>query len=175
LWWALTVKAIRTKDDRLSDASFATFARWPDVYGIYLNNTAVTGIGFDKFAGHSHLEQVSLFGPNVNDDGVRAVSRLRHVTHLQIGNSWENRAGKYHLHYAIVTDRALAAIGSMEKLAYLEIENADITDEGIQQLAAMKSAVDIQFYRCKGLTQKGLESLRMALPNATIRAHVPEL
>jgi hypothetical protein len=169
------VKAVRSSDDRLSDASFATFARWPDLYGVYLWNTAITGVGFSKLAGHQHLVQVSLLGPNVNDNGVLAVSRLPHITHLQVGNAYDTRDCKYHVHHAIVTDRALAAVASMEKLGYLTIENAAITDEGIQQLAAMKSVENIQFFRCRALTLKGLERLRAALPRATISAHVPDL
>ncbi|MBN2475669.1 MAG: hypothetical protein JXB62_13740 [Pirellulales bacterium] len=169
------VKAVRSSNDRLSDASLATFARWRNLYGVYLWNTAVTGVGFSRLEKHQHLVQVSLLGPNVNDDGVRAVSRLPHVTHLQVGNAYDTRDCKYHVHHAIVSDRALLAVASMANLAYLTIDNAAITDEGIQELASMKSVQSIQFFRCKGLTHNGLERLRVALPRVRISAHVPDL
>jgi hypothetical protein len=169
------VKAVRSSNDRLSDASLAVFARWPDLYGVYLWNTAITGVGFGKLEGHGQLIQVSLLGPNVNDDGVRAVSRLPHVTHLQFGNAYDTTDCKYHVHHAIVTDRALTDVAAMKKLAYLTIDNAAITDDGIQKLASLKSLRNIQFFRCTKLTHEGLEWLRAALPKATISAHVPDL
>lgn len=55
----------------------------------------------------------------------------------------------------------------MPKLAYLEIDNADITDDGIQQLKSLKSAQLIRFFRCKRLTRKGIERLKTALPRAS--------
>lgn len=169
------VKAVRSSNDRLSDASFATFSRWPELYGVYLFNTTVTGTGFRKFEKHEHLTQVHLLGPNVNDDGVRTISQLPHLTHLQIGNGYETPDCKYRVHHALVTDRALESIARMKKLRYLTIGTAAITDEGIQQLAALEEIRNIQFFRCTELTVNGIERLRAALPRATISAHVPAI
>ena len=170
------VKAVRTHDDRISDASFATFARWPALYGVYLWNTTATGTGFGKLEQHEQLIQVSLLGPNVNDEGIGAVSRLPHVTHLQIGNAYEvSDDCNYRVHRPLVTNRALAAVSQMKHVAYLTIDNAAITDEGIQQLAAMQGIRNIQFFRCTELTTDGIERLRAALPRATITAHVPDI
>jgi hypothetical protein len=169
------VTVIRSDHDHLSDASFTTFAQWPELRGVYLGNSAVTGVGFRKLESHKKLVQVRLYGPNVNDDGVRAVSLLSGITHLGFGNGYDTTDCKYHVHHAIVTDRALKAVAGMPNLAYLSIDNAAITDEGIQQLGAMKSIRDISFFRCTGLTEEGILRLRAALPRARITASVPDL
>ncbi len=56
--------------------------RWPDLCGVYLFDTAITGAGFRGFRDHRELRQITLLGPNVNDAGVRAVSPLPHVSRL---------------------------------------------------------------------------------------------
>jgi hypothetical protein len=168
------VIVICSDHDRLSDASFTTFAQWPDLRGVYLWNSTMTGVGFRKLEGHKKLVQARLFGPNVNDDGVRAVSRLSGITHLGFGNGYDTTDCKYHVHHAIVTDRALKAVAGMPNLAYLYIDNAAITDEGIQQLGSMKSIRNISFFRCTRLTEEGILRLRAALPRARITASVPD-
>jgi hypothetical protein len=166
------VRAIRTSNDRLSDASFATFAQWRHLYGVYTHNTTITGVGFTKLQRHEHLIQVTLLGPNVNDDGVQAVSQLPHVTHLNFGNGRGHDFApgycKFGWHRAVVTDRPLGAIARMPKLAYLTIVNADITDAGIQLLASMKSIQSIAFVHCSRLTPQGVKRLRSALPRTRI-------
>jgi hypothetical protein len=170
------VRAVRTNNDRLSDASFATFAKWLNLYGVYTHNTTITGVGFTKLVQHAHLRQVSLFGPNVNDDGLHAVSQLRHVTHLQFGNGWDNKdctseKCKHRLHRAIITDRALSWVAQMPNLAYLTIDNADITDDGIQHLGTLQSVEYISFLRCPKLTLEGVDRLKTALPKTRIILH----
>lgn len=169
------VGAVRSNNDRLSDASFVTFARWRGLYGVYLWNTAITGAGFSKLEEHPYLFQVTLIGPNVNDEGVKAVSRLPHVTHLQVGNGYDTTDCKYKVHPAIVTDRSLESLATMANLKYLEIENADITDDGIQHLSSLKDVEAITFSRCPQLTLRGIKRLRLALPTAHIDAFEPDL
>ncbi len=172
----IDVKAVRTNNDRISDAAFATFSRWPNLYGVYLWNSTATGTGFVKLEKHEHLIQVRLLGPNVNDEGVRAVSRLPHVTHLHFGNAYSvSKDCKYHVHHPLVTDQALEAVAQMKHVAYLSIDNAAVTDEGIQKLASLKGVESIRFWRCAELTVKGIERLRAALPRAMITAYVPDI
>lgn len=171
---------LRTFNDRLSDASFDTIAQWPNLSGVYLWNSAVTGVGFSELKAHSRLKQVRLSGPNVNDAGIRAASDLSHVTHFAIGNMHGNHRyrsvdPRYREHKPIITDRALAAVATMPKLAFLSIDNANITDEGIQQLAKLTTIKGIDFLHCDNLTLEGIERLKTALPRVRISARRPDL
>ena len=159
------VKAVRTTRDRLSDQSFVTFAKWPNLYGVYLDNTAVTGTGFHLLDEHRHLVQVVLMGPNVGNEGALTVARLPHVTHLTIGNGIPP---KYPVRNARLTDRGLRAIAKMPRLAWLVVVDADITDEGIQHLGKLKSVQSIVFDYCPGLTQHGIAQLQSQLPKTKI-------
>ena len=66
-------------------------------------------------------------------------------------------------------------MAQLKHVAYLSIDNAAVTDEGIQKLASLNRVQSITFWRCKELTDKGIERLRAALPRATITAHVPDI
>jgi hypothetical protein len=166
------VEAVRIHRARVSDAAFSTFAEWPDLYGVYLHDTAITGTGFSKLRNHPKLRQVTLLGPNVNDEGVRTVSRLPHVTHLQIGSSfrWDG-----HLYRPLITDKSLEALAAMDTLEYLTIDNASVTGDGLRHLQSLKSIRSILFLRCAGLTATGLNRLHQRLPKVLIRACDPDI
>jgi|GEM_PF-3204677 hypothetical protein len=160
------VKAIRTIRDRLSDQSFVTFAKWPNLYGVYLGNTTVTGTGFHLLDEHEYLVQVVLMGPNVGNEGALTVADLPHVTHLTIGNGIPPKSP---VRNARLTDRGLRAITTMPHLAWLVVVDADITDEGVQYLRRLKSIESIVFDYCPRLTPLGIARLQAKLPKTQIR------
>lgn len=161
------VRAIRASRDRLSDKAFVSFAIWPNLYGVYLHNTNVTGTGFHRLDEHEHLVQVDLIGPNVSNEGALTVADLPHVTHLSIGNGIPH--GYQSVRNARVTDRGLRAIATMPHLGWLVVLGADITDEGIQHLRKLKSIESITFDDCPRLTQRGIAQLQSHLPKTKIR------
>jgi hypothetical protein len=160
------VKAIRTIRDRLSDHAFVTFAKWPNLYGVYLQNTAATGTGFHRLDEHEHLVQIVLIGPNVGDEGALTVADLPRVTHLTIGNGIPPKSP---VRNARMTDRGLRAITTMPHLAWLVVVDADITDEGIQNLKKLKAIESIVFDYCPKVTPRGIAQLQSQLPKTLIR------
>lgn len=164
------VVAVRFHCCRISDASLKHVSRWPDLRGVYLRDTAITGTGFSRLKDHRHLKQVTLVGPNVIDEGIASLAKLNHVTHLAIGNGyrWDGL-----LFEPQITDASLKAVAEMKTVQYLSIDNAKITDDGLIHLGELSNARNIQFFRCKELTEDGLSRLRRKLPKCDISAHVP--
>jgi hypothetical protein len=166
------VLTVRLHCCRVSDSSLKHIARWPALGAVYLRDTAITGTGLSHLRQHANLERVGLSGPNVNDEGVKVLSQLTHVTHLSVGNGyrWDGL-----IYDSQITDDALKSIGRMNKIIYLSIDNSRITDAGIVELGKLPDVRSIQFFRCPGLTADGLGRLRKLRPKATISAHDPEI
>lgn len=169
---AKNVNVVRMHRCRASDAALEHIARWPDLRGVYLRDTAITGSGFSHLKDHRQLTQVTLSGPNVNDDGAAALAELPRVTHLQVGNGyrWDGLVYEPQL-----TDAALKSIASMDTIEYLSIDGACITDKGLLHLARLPNVRSIQFFRCPQLTAAGLNRLKERLPECNISVHESEL
>jgi hypothetical protein len=80
------ILAVRWNRIRVSDAALKVLKRWPDLYGVYLSESSVTGAGLQHLQDQKELRQVALLGPIVNDEGLAALKYVKGVTHLQISN-----------------------------------------------------------------------------------------
>ena len=160
------VRAVRLSTCRVSDAAFEQLARWSELYGVYLRDTAATGTGFKLRKDLPKLEQVDLFGPNVTDAGVEAVSKSVGVTHFQTGSGLRSNGKPYQPR---LTDKSLNAIATMPALQLVTIDNADITDEGLKALAGSKKLEWVLFLRCPSVTPEGIAALKRVRPGCDVR------
>jgi hypothetical protein len=66
-----------------------------------------------------------------------------------------------------ITDRGLALIAKAQHLEYLNLVSTDVTDKSINAIVNIKTLKNIYTYD-SGITEKGIQQLQVALPNAKI-------
>src|SRR5262249_20569195 len=71
---------------------------------------------------------------------------------------------------ANVTDQGLRRLGAMRGLKGLEVFKCpDVTDQGLLRLEALSQLQSLDLRGCPKVTDQGVERLRKALPNCAIR------
>ena len=115
----------------------------------------------------------------VDDEALRQVGELRHLTELDLDRT-------------PITDKGLAFLQRLDKLRRLGLRGTRITSDGLKQLEALSALEELQLASCgkvtdaaiptlkrfvklrrlgvhgTGLTPAGIESLRAALPDCEV-------
>ena len=104
----------------------------------------------------------------VDDEALRQVGELRHLTELDLDRT-------------PITDKGLAFLQRLDKLRRLGLRGTRITSDGLKQLEALRKVTDAAIPTLKrfvklrrlgvhgtGLTPAGIESLRAALPDCEV-------
>lgn len=89
--------------------------------GVSISETSISPAGLARLASCRELVSISLWGPEIEDDHLKAVAGIPSVQHLQVICS-------------SITDEGLKHFAERENLATLEIYVAAITDAGLKSL-----------------------------------------
>ncbi len=73
-------------------------------------------------------------------------------------------------HAPTVTDDSMPLVAQMPMLEEFKLGSAQVTDAGLQSLAASKSLKNLWLSGIKGITPAGIEQLRNARPELVIQA-----
>ncbi len=68
----------------------------------------------------------------------------------------------------IITDAGLASLAKMSNLKTLDLSEAEISDEGLLQLASLKRLTQLHLGNNANLTEDGVNRLRELLPDCKI-------
>lgn len=71
----------------VTDASFATLAKFTHLRAIHLDNTNVTGNGIEKLAGLKHLTYLNLSGTKITSEGAARLKSMPSLRHVYLFNT----------------------------------------------------------------------------------------
>ena len=143
--------------NHVGDAGLAHVSQIPTLKRLVLRWHKFTSEGLKSLGTHPNLQELDLFGGDVTDEALEALSRLD-LTVLDCGDS-----SKLH-------DAGLKNLFRMQGLRTLGLaECPEITDDGVASLAALKGLKSLDLRKCRKVTDAGVAKLRAALPECEVR------
>ncbi|MBC8469988.1 MAG: hypothetical protein H8D56_11000 [Planctomycetes bacterium] len=106
-----------------------------------------------SLSGLTNLEDLSLTGPGIGDDGFKHLASLTNLKYLQIGGS------------ANLTDDGLIHLANMRRLDSLFIGDSRITERGLAHLYPLKTLHIIQINSAIPIGGQAIARLRTELPH----------
>lgn len=168
----------------LNDAGLAAICRIPISDRLWFAHTHFTDAGAEHLARLKKLQRCGIGSKEDASSGeaVAALSQLplvdlslldRQATPLGIAHAAKIATlRKFDVAYApTVGDESMPLIAGMPKLQEFRLGSAQVTDGGLQKLAAAKSLKKLTLTRLKNVTPEGIEQLRKARPTLTIDVH----
>ena len=169
------LKDIRCAQCRLTDINLAPLTK---LRSLDLSHSPFSDTGMAGLAGMTHLRRLILPGTMVTDGGLKHISGLTDLEELNLSGTritergLENLRGmtkmrKLDLLGAEAGDGSMEILAEMPDLEVVSLYRTKITNAGLVQLHGLTKLTDIDL-RYSRVTANGLESLRTALPDATI-------
>lgn len=165
----------------LNDAGLAAIAEVPIADRLWFAHTRFTDAGAVALAKQTRLKRCGI-GSTLKESSGEAVAALvkAPIEDLALLDNQATPVGLAHAakiatlkvldasHAPTVTDASLPAIAALPQLAEFRLGSAQITDQGLQQLAASKSLKKLTLSGLKMVTPDGVNRLREALPQCVI-------
>jgi hypothetical protein len=141
----------------------------------------VTDAGVEALGGLTDLEYLDLNGPlGMTDKGMKAVGKLKRLKTLRLstlgisGRGLSELAGLTSVERLLLfepdfKDEDLAPIAKLTGLRQARISSFKLTDAAVNHFAKLPALRKLTFATGTPVTEKGLEELRKALPDADIR------
>lgn len=118
-------------------------------------------------------------GPTFGDDGLAYVGELKSLESLELEKTIVTDDGLRHLkglanlEYLDLTDTHIGDAGlkhlkGLESIGWLVLDGTNVTDAGLEHLTGMTELYVLSL-RSTNVTQDGLNTLRLALPNCSLR------
>ncbi len=121
-----------------------------------LPGTRVGDEGAAEIGKLTHLKKLDLAGTNITDAGVDHLGNLKELVELSVGRT-------------AITDKSAKVIGGFDKLEELWLNHVGITDAGLRELHGLSKLQRIYLTGAKNVTQTGLDDLKKAVPELTIK------
>jgi outer membrane protein assembly factor BamB len=163
---ALTLAKTGFEPVRVTDAGLAKLARLTKLEILNLTGNAVTDDGLKQLASLQHLHDLDLSRLAITDAGLKHLAAVKGLQRLVLLFS-EGFAGP------IVTDVGVKLLVPLDQLAELNLVDARITDEAVDDLIAFPK---MSFLTLTGsrISPAGVERLRRAKPDCTVIAGSPD-
>lgn len=130
----------------LTDNCLKHLRRLPKLASLGLLDVNITDRGLEQLADFSQLRLLDLRGcAQVSGEGLKKIGALKNLKTLRLGGSR-------------IDDTVLEIVGKFAGLTGLTIDEAGITDAGLERLADLPLE-EISFSRCYGITDDGLRRL----------------
>jgi hypothetical protein len=120
-----------------------------------LGGCSITDQWLDQLTGRTEVRRLGLWGTRLTDDGLTVVAGLRGLTHLDLGRT-------------AVTDGGIKRLTALPSLEWLGLDYTAVTDEGLAALADIKRLKHLSLRGVDGVTARGLDRFRAALPDCEV-------
>ena len=107
-----------------------------------------------------HSDELTLPYADITDEGLKGVAKLAQLSSLNLWNAKTTHAG--------LADLARLEIALDRIQNELDLTGADITDEGLKEVAKMKQLNSSLYLIGTQVTKAGVAELKKALPNCNI-------
>ncbi len=162
-----------------TDEGAAHVAALTSLKSLVLNRTQITDAGLGRLTELDDVESLVVGFSDIGDAGMRHVSAMESLRFLTVQRTQVGDAGvealsglpeleALKLSSCPVTDAGLAHIARIKRLRFLKLTYLPVTDAGLMQLAKLEELKTL-ILAGGGVTSQGVESLREALPNCSIR------
>jgi hypothetical protein len=137
----------------IRDEDFTFLENLHDVERLWLSSTQMKGVGFDRLD-CPKLRWITVTDSPISDEGLRAISRFRHLQALRIEN-------------ARISDAGVQYLRGCPDLKLLNLQGTNITNESIELLTGFES---LKFLDVGGtnVSESAAVRLRQMKPNAMI-------
>lgn len=155
------LRSIYAMDCPLDDTSIANMKGLTKLEKLAIGSNFqnwVTDDGLENLKAMKFLVGLDILGTRATDIGLGHIKSLRNLTSLAIGNQGIKTE---------ITDAGLANLAGMGKLEELIIVNVAATDASLEIIKKLSQLKRIQLVRT-GISEAGIASLRMALPNCKV-------
>ncbi len=162
----------------VTDASLRRLAAARIANSFGVAGTAVTGDGFDAWAGYP-IGTLVVNGCRISHIGWERISRLGHLSRLYANScplsdeSLAALAGRHpelellNLDGTQLTDAGIEHLLALKQLRFLSFRDTAVSDEAVPKLAKLTSLKSLGLRNTK-LSAAGIDRLRKALPQTTI-------
>jgi len=137
---------------QITDKSMRYAARCKEMELLDVSRTSISDAGLSDLSPAVRLKRLYLYNTRMTDQGLRAVGRLRSLTHLALPKGIAG-SGLVHLEHldltwldlsgARVTDIDLNNLKQLSRLETLLLSDTDVTAAGIRSLRGMKSLLRV--------------------------------
>ena len=126
----------------------------------------------------THYTEVSASMSNMQDAHLEAFLKMKDLQFLKAGNTYVTLEGikmiSKHKKLEtlqlddVVNDEGLQYLAGLPNLRVLELKNCNITDKGLSFLKDCRYLRKLDLRACSAVTEKGVESLKKALPGCKV-------
>ncbi len=134
----------------LNDDAMTFIQQLGQLEWLNLSATSVSGAGFAHLTGHLHLRRLTMWRSRVDEEGMKAIAGLDHLTYLELAES------------PGVDDCGLVHLAGM-KLQHLNLRHTSISDESVTVIITLKELQHLDV-RATGISADGVRRIREALP-----------
>lgn len=140
---------------KFTEAGYRTLGSLENLEGVALGGTNVANEQWEYLAKLPRLKEVGLDQCEFLDDNcVKTISQCRSL-HTFVARDKKTK----------LTDKSIEHLSHCPALEFLQIDGADITDEGLKPILQHKQMADLRLNRCNKLTGKSLRAIVDAFPN----------
>ncbi len=137
--------------EQLKDEDLSLVQAFPEIRGLYLGRTPITGDGLKNVSGFKNLQTIGLIGTLVVDESLKHLSKLKQLESIYLANT-------------SITDVAVANLGRLPGLKELLLANSKVTDKALKELAEFPKLESVTL-QGTDTSEEGLARLRDARPN----------
>jgi hypothetical protein len=135
----------------VGDSGVATLAKSPTIEVLGIGGPNLTNAGLAHLIDYPKLVSLTVKSPpQITDEGLEHIARLRQLVGLQLVN-------------VNITDAGLASLDKLAQLEHLDFQ-ADITDAALSHLANLKSLRYLSLTYCNHITGKAWPSCMKPCP-----------
>jgi len=132
---------------QMTDEEFALLADLPRIVDLHLNAVHIDDDDLALIGRLNHLEVLEINSSQLSDTGLERLANLTGLRQLSILSGPEPQHRK---NPPGITDRGLSHLKRLTKLESLILDNSNVTDEGMSQLADLKDIETVGAYFAPG-------------------------
>ena len=170
------LKQLRCSQCSLAKTNLSVF---PQLRDLDLSYSPFTDEGMRSLAGLKNLQRLMLRDTLVTDDGLKYLKNLTNLEELDLSGTHVTGRGVEYLSNlkalrslsllgAQVPDASMDILSGLKSLQVLNLYRTLVTNSGLAKLESLKNLAEIDV-RYSRATPNGVEALRAALPQASVR------
>ncbi len=135
--------------ERITDQGIADLAGLKKLKSVCLESSKLTGDSLAVFGQLPAIEELSLQGNSIDDDGLKHLANIKGLRSLWVGRN-----------KAVITDKGARHLANLTEMKELDLQGANLTDEGVIALKELKQLRRLDVSTKSGaITDACIESL----------------
>jgi serine/threonine protein kinase len=146
--------ALELNYTNLTPAAYIELGKLKNLEGLSLSSTSVTNEDLKCLVGLPQLKELCLDTcKNLDDECLDTISKFS-ALEVFVARDQKSR----------LTDRGISKLAKCRRLSFIQIDGADITDDGVRNLLSLQNMLDIRLNRCRRVTGESLKAITRSFP-----------